>query len=600
MRPGFSSETHTIPQTYPGSGIPAHITTNTGSLIMDDRTMYPLPNMAVRPVQSNESLASQIPLAYHMTGNEAHFSPATSHFPSPGVQSVGLPYQQVPHLPYNSSPLNPDHSFVNHQSGHANYMHGHPQGHQMYPPQQQHLQLVQHPGHRNTYQQQHQIYHGPGDMAQAGYTAYSQGSQSSGNFYPVPHYGAQNGFVTSQLPYQGHSNLMGYGRDSSQYAQAYHGQQTAYQSTSQENTFHNAPSMAHQGEHMHQSGGYGYSPAQNHPQLSGSGSFSNEACDSESEEPEYKSSGFVPPAVLANLRASQSSQVQSTAHSQSGNNNEVLTSQPTRQAQPFGHHYESSEDQENDSGPTTVENSPVHPLRASLSPHSFSPRAAPATDPLPARSVAFVGSPENSRATETPSRHSGDQISHVDTPATLVQSTESSTPHLRSRKGQSVSTLKIDPVRGPPPAFWPGTSQPAKSALAAATPGSIYRGHNNSTIGTASSSDPFMANGSGNSPVVVATPVPQGPQNPFVPMQPAAGPLVPLVLPAKQTEGPSRHLATIAPNANLPTIEVALEAANLPFIESARVARPVNYGVVKITNASDRKPKMRLYANSRF
>jgi hypothetical protein len=182
---------------------------------------------------------------------------------------------------------------------------------------------------------------------------------------------------------------------------------------------------------------------------------------------------------------------------------------------------------------------------------------------------------------KTPSRN--DNLATT-TPPTVTLLNQNPTPFLRSRKGQSISTLKIDPARGPPPAFMPGNQQ-ATAANPSPPPDSVMQNLARRFVTGGIEADPFTNQSTPRSGMVKGQS--QGVPNPFNPVQPSTpGALASLIIPGPATFGPSQHLALIAPNGNPPSIEVALDASHLPFVETARLARPVHHGVVKIRNVS--------------
>ncbi|KAI9732033.1 MAG: hypothetical protein M1818_007628 [Claussenomyces sp. TS43310] len=177
------------------------------------------------------------------------------------------------------------------------------------------------------------------------------------------------------------------------------------------------------------------------------------------------------------------------------------------------------------------------------------------------------------------------------------------TPHtLRAREKQPVNfgTFKIDPVRGPPPAFLPksmseGISKlaPLNNPLSTQMTGPTHLRN----ISAGSKLDPFtntITPGQSSSGQSAQPQAPMSgiggksgvtaPSHLFQPLQAASsGPLVLATQPAPH--GPSQHLASIAVNCNVPSVEVAFDRANMPFVTSARECKvPSNTGVVRISN----------------
>jgi hypothetical protein len=241
--------------------------------------------------------------------------------------------------------------------------------------------------------------------------------------------------------------------------------------------------------------------------------------------------------------------------------------------------------------------------------------------------VSSKGTPNGSE-TVTPQRPINGNACIHSTPATAPPKLGRETPVLRSRKGQSVATLRIDPVRGPPPAFFPSNMQtastastapifglalaqlpyqiparsrkstlstirggtPTPNASVAPTPAlALTRGpyktparSRKSTLSTIRGEDPHTAQSITFSP---ETQRHTTPGNPFGPAEPSSE-VAPINLPPLPAHGVSWHLAQIAPYGNKPSPEVALELKNMPFVESLRAARPADFGVVHIANVS--------------
>jgi hypothetical protein len=209
--------------------------------------------------------------------------------------------------------------------------------------------------------------------------------------------------------------------------------------------------------------------------------------------------------------------------------------------------------------------------------------------------------------------------------ADLAQSYSSSNYNMTSMEDSTTSKIKIDPIRGPPPPFYPPNS------FAGLIPSSISSasGSGGETFSSVhSGGDPFY------SPPVVGTPAPTsvmhdqpsqdqprlmgnheqlsevqpGPMmlehypqvqprpmanyNPFGPIARPIGNFAPYVIPQLPVRIPSRHLAQIAPNAIKPSVEVAFAPQNMPFCEIARQCGPVNYGVVRIINVRTSLPRL--------
>jgi hypothetical protein len=196
------------------------------------------------------------------------------------------------------------------------------------------------------------------------------------------------------------------------------------------------------------------------------------------------------------------------------------------------------------------------------------------------------------------------------------------TPSLRSRRGQSVvglngspvrrtsQPLTIDPIRGPPPAFYP-QNKPVFTTSTVSSPvlsvsevqHQTSASHSRATSVSGASEEPHTAQGITVSPDHLVTPNNQQivrnqvvrfalPPRQTAPHQMAPNQIIPWQLapyqmPSLPQEPVSRHLSIIAPGGKKPSIEVACDPQNLPFVELLRRAQPSNSnGVVRISNVN--------------
>jgi hypothetical protein len=190
------------------------------------------------------------------------------------------------------------------------------------------------------------------------------------------------------------------------------------------------------------------------------------------------------------------------------------------------------------------------------------------------------------------------------------------TPFLRSRRGQSVmglngspvhrtsQPLTIDPVRGLPPAFYP---QDMPAVVTTSTVSNVQHQTSASqsrvTSVSVHSEEPHTAQGitfgghhlvTPNSQQVVinqvvgfAPPPPQTASHQMARNQITPWQITPYQMPVVAAGPVSRHLSIIAPGGRKPTIEVACDPQNLPFVELLRRAQPSDSnGVVRISNVS--------------
>jgi hypothetical protein len=202
------------------------------------------------------------------------------------------------------------------------------------------------------------------------------------------------------------------------------------------------------------------------------------------------------------------------------------------------------------------------------------------------------------------------------------------TPMLRSRRGQSVmglngspvrrpsQPLTIDPIRGPPPAFFPQNTQSVTATSAVSSPVRSVSEVQNQTPASQSRAtsvsvrgeEPHTAQAIMFSPDQLVTPnnqqivrtqvaqvaLPplqiapyQMAPNQMAPNQVTPWQIAPYQMPPLPTGPASRHLSIIAPGGKKPSIEVACDPQNLPFVELLRRAQPSNSnGVVRISNVS--------------
>jgi hypothetical protein len=192
-------------------------------------------------------------------------------------------------------------------------------------------------------------------------------------------------------------------------------------------------------------------------------------------------------------------------------------------------------------------------------------------------------------------------------------------PMLRSRKGQSMvglngspirrpsQPLRIDPIRGPPPAFYPQfTPAVVSTSTVPSTAPSVSEVQHQSEVSQSratsvslGSQEPHTAQGMVFSSDQLVTPNQQHflrteialvkiPQNQVVPYQMPPNQIPPWPMALCQPSGPvSRHLSIIAPGGRKPSMEVACDHQNLPFVELLSRGQPTNgNGVVRISNVS--------------
>lgn len=178
----------------------------------------------------------------------------------------------------------------------------------------------------------------------------------------------------------------------------------------------------------------------------------------------------------------------------------------------------------------------------------------------------------------------------------LGEITPNVSPVLRSRRHQSVArasvTFKIDPLKGPPPAFWPGGIPPADTSEELSPKSKVGRTRSSTATVTVINPDPFT----NASPGALLTTPAKGQSasstltfnNPFEQIISPAGPIGPLLLNPRQAySGPSRHMRILSPNGIKPVIDVAFDPQNMPFVEPARLHSGLCLtGVVRISNVS--------------
>jgi hypothetical protein len=182
-----------------------------------------------------------------------------------------------------------------------------------------------------------------------------------------------------------------------------------------------------------------------------------------------------------------------------------------------------------------------------------------------------------------------------------------------SGKTRPSPKLKIDPVRGLPPPFLPGNTSTQKISI-----GSNQA--NGAPINQYSHLDVANPDGAfcpyigpqpieflGNSGPLVMAPTPRrsvsqtvynvspAAANPFS-VSHSSGPITPLRLQLARRIWPSPHMAQISPGGAKPTLEVAFDPQNLPFMELGRRSCGVDHGVVRISNVSI--PSVIIWGNS--
>lgn len=159
---------------------------------------------------------------------------------------------------------------------------------------------------------------------------------------------------------------------------------------------------------------------------------------------------------------------------------------------------------------------------------------------------------------------------------------ETPTPLLRSRRNESVSdavnSFKSEPTNDPPPTFFiDGTRQSTTTDTSQVSPRTTPEkkaSHDSDAV------DPFYAE-----PIADIAIYGKKTRFDFGAPSRAVMPLhVALYQPAP---GPSTHLAALCPNGAKPSVELAFDAAHMPFVEPART-HPGHRttGVVRISNVS--------------
>lgn len=200
--------------------------------------------------------------------------------------------------------------------------------------------------------------------------------------------------------------------------------------------------------------------------------------------------------------------------------------------------------------------------------------------------AAFESVSLNRQVEQTPT---GKILTAQPTPRTareLGQNTP--TPRLRSRRNESVAgaatAFRSDVMKEPPPPFWLGGKRPSITGSSDVSPGTVIK---SKVLGASSAQDPFVTGPTdiGTAKKISVT----GMSNRFDGETPSRA-VIPLHIPRPQlVVGPSPHLAALCPGGQKPTIEVAFDVANMPFVELART-HPNNRftGLVRISNVSSK------------
>jgi hypothetical protein len=168
-----------------------------------------------------------------------------------------------------------------------------------------------------------------------------------------------------------------------------------------------------------------------------------------------------------------------------------------------------------------------------------------------------------------------------------------------SEINRPLSKLRIDPARGPPPAFLPSNTAAQKISV------SSYQVNTATTsqyMHLASYGPPNMGpqpiDFEGYNGPLVTAPTPRrsvsqtvydvspAVANHFSAIQSSSGPIAPIRLQPQKRVWPSSHMAQISPDGAKPSLEVAFDPQNLPFMELGRRSAAVDHGVVRISNAS--------------
>jgi len=161
------------------------------------------------------------------------------------------------------------------------------------------------------------------------------------------------------------------------------------------------------------------------------------------------------------------------------------------------------------------------------------------------------------------------------------------TPFLRSRRNESVvgaaKAFRADPVKVPPPTFWPEGKQESSPGSAEVSPCTMSKAK---VLSVYDAQDPFIT-----APVDarigsnVAIAVKSSRFHAGTPSRP----VVPLIISHQHPiSGPSPHLMALCPGGQKPTVDVAFNTANIPFVEAARThPAKCSTGLVRISNVSD-------------
>jgi len=188
--------------------------------------------------------------------------------------------------------------------------------------------------------------------------------------------------------------------------------------------------------------------------------------------------------------------------------------------------------------------------------------------------------PWTAQVYQTPS---GKVIATQPTPKTARElGQETPTPFLRSRRNESVAdaakSFKSDSLNEAPPSFWlDGRKRSTTTESSHVSPRTVPEGK---ARRSSQVKDPFLGQTTDITVYGKKTRFDFG----VVPRT-----VVPLHVSLYQpSPGPSAHLASLCPGGQKPTVEVAFDSANMPFVEPARTHLAQRHtGVVHISNVSD-------------
>lgn len=221
------------------------------------------------------------------------------------------------------------------------------------------------------------------------------------------------------------------------------------------------------------------------------------------------------------------------------------------------------------------------PNDSSMDPTGYSQTAAAPTSPEPAPQAT------NSSVQKTPTAQTYEVRPTPKTARELGQVTPS--PWLRSRRNESVvraaEAFRAEPVKAPPPAFWLEQEQATSSASSDVSPHTVPRPQSHDS---SDGQDPFIC---GPEASMVGPDTSAVVNSDRLDTESASRSIVPHAVPSQeQASRPSEHLMALCPNGQKPTVDVAFNIANIPFVEAARChPAKCSTGLVRFSNVSRRK-----------